>query len=971
MKNFYENTDILDVLKQHAKPKKSDAEKLIQIIKNDEALKCYFFEKNDYGDIPSSAWVKLLREAGEFEDLKGIKDKVSNSQWLKAKYLERVAAEVPEEVLSIINRVKPEDQSLQGFFIEAIGNMPNEWIKKGVPIVKGFIDKREYLIWYYVGESSAKLMEKLLSVNPDMAYEIAALLLDVWKPKSSKKKYIFENIKAKFTPYEYNDLIFKYYRKVWEKEPNRAAIQLVEIFNRYLNEVNKKKGFDASEHFYIEIENLDQPDRLERDYKAIIVEGICQAGKEILKKETERADEFLPYLKNLDKAIFTRIEMHLLRFVKGDKYSDRINEIIGDYGSFSKPGFKYEYNLLLREKIEVITEKIKEKYVGSIENVKVDDLKDFAEWFKRTRGRNYKPEDLEKYESGMRARKLFLVKDVEDFSMLYNKYKGLSGYSNDDLKPSPMIGEVQAIEGSEGSPKTREEMLEMSAVEVLGFVCNPENYKEPKDKGYRPHSVASALAYEFQMVVKAKPVEYVGAEINEVIELPEKFLSKYFYGLWDVLGERKVEGFPWKRFMTIAKAVVDKYGQKAEYRNVFYPMLNCIKEGFEKQNKIEYSEGILDAIHEIIKPLIELKEEKDESYEGDPVQIRCNSFMGEAMLICLSLGIICRRDFPEKIERDFREKIRGIFNKVLNNIRTSWTLCTFGSDFARIYYLDPEWVENNINEILSEELWSIVWNTYLVWGRPSRDLFRFLDARGIYDRAIGLIEKSENKVKDSREDPDNKLANHVVIAYFNGWLEEDQSQLLERFLEKASDKLRGHAARFFTTGFKSIKEEERHDEHTVCRLKTYWESRLKVISKKADEHLEEAMALSYWVVDSPFPAKETLRLVGRTLKITGGKFDRNRDVYNFINSICDFAKGNELQAVRYIRKVINNENVAIHFTFYEEKLTELINSIRKSSETSKELLKETAKLVDELGRLHIYKYRGIYGKLVEKTKTMK
>jgi hypothetical protein len=534
-----------------------------------------------------------------------------------------------------------------------------------------------------------------------------------------------------------------------------------------------------------------------------------------------------------------------------------------------------------------------------------------------------------------------------------------------------MVGEARDISQSEGSPKTKEEMLEMSVEEVIQFVSNPDNCREPDDGGYRPHSVASALAYEFQQVVKEKPLEYLDIKINEVIELPETFLSNYFYGMWDALGKRKVEGFPWDRFMTVAKVVVEKYGQKSEYSDVFHPMLNCIQVGFRDQNKIDYSECMLDAIYEIIKPLFDLKEEKDESYERDPVQTRCNSFTGEALLVSLSLGIICRRDFLQKFQRDFREKVREVFCKVLDNIRTSWTLCTFGSDFARIYWLDPEWVESNIEEILSEELWSIVWNTYLVWGRPSRELFRFLDGRGIYDRAIGLIEKSANKVKDSREDPDKKLANHIVIAYFNGWLEEDQSQILERFLEKASDKLRGHAARFFTTGFKSLQEEEGRDEQAVCRLRTYWQSRLENISRHPKEHLEEAMALACWVIDAPFPSKETLKLASKTLEITKGKLDRDRDVYNFVNSLCDLAEGNELQAVRCIRKVINNESAAMHFSFYEEKLTGLLSAILKTGKTTKKLLQESAELTDELGRLHIYKYRDVHAKLVEKRKRMK
>jgi hypothetical protein len=43
----------------------------------------------------------------------------------------------------------------------------------------------------------------------------------------------------------------------------------------------------------------------------------------------------------------------------------------------------------------------------------------------------------------------------------------------------------------------------------------------------------------------------------------------------------------------------------------------------------------------------------------------------------------------------------------------------------------------------------------------------------------------------------------------------------------------------------------------------------------------------------------------------------------------------------------------------------------KSRKASRRLLQETSKLLDELGRLYIYKYRDIYGKLVEKSKRMK
>jgi hypothetical protein len=916
---------------------------------------------------PTAGWVKLLEEYGEFEELANVREKIGKVQWLKAKYLAESAKEKPEEVISVINSIRPKDEQIQGMFLEALVNVPNKYVEKADWIFWKYFKERKFNIWYFVGESAAKLIVKISKINPDKAFGMAEELLEIWVPED-KKEGSFNVPVARFEDYQYGEFLNKNLRELWEKYPIKATKVLIEIVSDYFEKFVSGEDRDYKSYLFYLVRDFEGDEPLGRHHLNTLVRTICEIGKYAIGLNKRTADDFFEELRSREEGIWKRIEFYVLRFVKDKNYAGRVNELIRDKKNFDNEYIRSDYEYLLRDKFQWITTENRELFEKWIREIKVDDEEDYRKRFETYQGRKCEAKDIEAYENGLRAKRIYYVREA--FHELYKEFKERSRWSDEDIRPW-RAGEVREGSWSEGSPKTKEEMLKMSVKDVFEFVRNPENYKEPKDGGYRPHSVASALASEFQQVVKEKPVEYINAEINEVIDIQENFLSRYFNGIWNAIREKKVEGFEWGKFITVTRAVVEKYRQKNKYRNIFYPMINCIQVGFGETNKIEYSECILDAIYEIIKTLVELKEEKEESLEGDPVQIRCNSFTGEAFMICLSLGIVCRRDFPEKFERDFREKVREIFFNVLNNIRTSWTLCTFGSDFARIYWLDPEWVENNINEILSEEFWNIVWNTYLVWGRPSRELFRFLDNNGIYERAIGHIGTSETEGKDSREDPDKNLANHIVIAYFNGWLEEDQSQILERFLERAPDKLRAHAARFFTTGFKSMKEQEERDERTVCRLRTYWESRLEVISQKPKEHLEEAMELAEWIVDSPFSAKETLKLVGRTLKITGGKFDRNRDVYRFINSVCYFAKGNELQAVRYIRKVINNESTAMHFTFYKEKLTELINAIQKSRTASKTLLRETAKLVDELGRLHIYEYRDTYGKLVEKTKTMK
>ncbi len=961
---FFKSADRIDRLKRVEQPTRDDLKGLLGLINMDQALACYFYEENDFGGAPGAGWVGLLREAGEFGGLDriGEGEDVSSVDWLKARYLERVAGEVPEEVFTIISAVEPENGSIKRFLIEAITNMPDEWAERGYPIIKGWMGAKKPSEWHWAGEASAKLMLRLLDVNLDVAFKIAGLLLEVWyEPEGENSSYSLTKIKGRFEERNCSELVVKYYGELWKRHPYRAAMLLVELFTKYLKELSEGNDGDASDLLY-GIENLDEPRRYETSYEAMIIQGICRAGREMIRKEEDKVDEFLDSLRSQQQSVFHRIEMYLLRFMTETKYDVRINEIIGDREYFERSAFEDEYNLLLKEKADVLSEEVKDRYVDWINGLKVDDLDRFGERFLKLRKREYTEEELEQYESGMKAKRLYSVREV--FPELYEQHKQKSGWTDADLMPLPMVGEAIDISGSEGSPKTKEEMLEMSIEDVLEFVSNPENYKEPEDGEHRWHSVASGLAYTLQEVIGEKTIDYVCAEPDDIVKLGGDFVARYFNGIWDGLREKKLERFPWDKFLALGKRVVDEYRDDSERSRIFQPLTGCIQRSFgEGRNILKYGEDDIDSVYEIISSLLELKEEKDESYTDSPMQIQCNSFTGEAVMICLSLGIICKRDYTEKYARDFRDKVRRVFDKVLDDIRTSWTVCTFGSSLARIYWLDPEWVEDRIEDFLSDDLWDIVWKTYLIWGRPSEKVFALLAEKGMYEKAIGRI--GIGAKKEGRKDVDKELAKHVVIAYFNGWLEPDEHRIMEQFLEKASDGLRAHATRFFTTGFKDLKDDEQADDKTVERLRTYWESRSKVIEEMPKEHLQEAMAFAYWAVNSPFDAEETLGLVSRALEITGGKLDRNRDGYNFINSVCELAEGYEVQAIGCIRKVIGNESVALDFDLYEEKLTALLTRI-VTQDVSREVVQASMSLINDLGRLHVYKYREMLKPLQEK-----
>jgi len=121
-----------------------------------------------------------------------------------------------------------------------------------------------------------------------------------------------------------------------------------------------------------------------------------------------------------------------------------------------------------------------------------------------------------------------------------------------------------------------------------------------------------------------------------------------------------------------------------------------------------------------------------------------------------------------------------------------WILRFAGFEFARIYWTDSERVEQNLEKIFSKDLWDETWGTYVSWRSPSPKRFELLVWEGQYLKAMEKI-GCENKFKFGKA-PDEGLVEHLMIGYFNGWMEYD-SEELRRFFKKAPAELRGKAAR--------------------------------------------------------------------------------------------------------------------------------------------------------------------------------
>ena len=969
-RHFYEGFEEIEQLVEKANAsneKPSDKEVMAVVMRLGRAkYRIHLFDK-----LKNPHWIEPLKNAGFFKDPPETKEGEAYETWLEGRYLKKVASKVPDKVLEVISEIQSRNPFVKSTCIECLLEMPEDVAIKGIKVIENMLPRgvpEGNLGWSWVGKKAAELMVKFAAKNEGESFKISWIILDAWVPQETKR---FRDISGKFTDHDYRELVLKYFSKLWEVNTEKSIWVMVKILNRCLEELDKRDEYDVSRLFYAgqALRNLDSIEIRHAGVGAILVKGICEAGQLLAKNTPEKLSKLLDVFEKFNRAIFLRIEMYLLRFVGAEIEKERINRIIVDSNYIGDPCYEYEYKLLLRDKFDEVSEETRKAFIEWIKKEKITEerKKEVEEWCQK----NGKPlPDFEKWENQRKGEELYLVRDK--FSDLYEGYKNKSGLSDGALAPRRMVSEAHFVSPEEGSQYSSEKMGKDNVEIVVNYLLEPKNY-EGKDKVSGWGSAKDALAASFKTDVKKRPMEYLNVDLKKLERLDPEFLGKLFYGVSEAVRDGSFKKDGWGRLIDLACEIVGTKKKEKEWRNCFLAILWVLRDGFgEESNRIEFNKTIIRKFWFVLKDLVSYNYDEKLESEKDPVHQRCRSVQGGAFEQVVLLGNACKKDFVTVFDNFLRKEMGEVYKFVAKEVKRSEVNCTFGLEFPRIYWLDNEWVESKLDEIFPDEMWEAVWGTYTSWGRPSQVGFELLVRKGKYEHAVELL-GTPNRYEFGKN-PEEGLVEHLMIGYFNEWV-EFEDELLKKFFEKASAKLRGNAARFLTTGFKSVNEEGGEEKKKIAeRMKKYWEKRLEVIGENPKENFEEAVEFTGWVEESLLEAKETLGLLEKTLDLSGGKFGQMRDVREFIGRICELGNGNELIALRCLKKATADENMREPWARYEERLKEFLEQIGElpnDYENVEDILNEVVEVADLYGRLQPDKFREIWEKLNKRLRESK
>ena len=192
--------------------------------------------------------------------------------------------------------------------------------------------------------------------------------------------------------------------------------------------------------------------------------------------------------------------------------------------------------------------------------------------------------------------------------------------------------------------------------------------------------------------------------------------------------------------------------------------------------------------------------------------------------------------------------------------RSHEALAILGLRIPLIYWIDKEWLKENTDQIFclpgiaesppSTHGWA-AWNTFLMWTKPHREFLSLFKDQFAY-----AVEESTsvNLNEESRDQPMNRLGEHLMILYARGDLQLD-NDLLIRFLDDTKPEIRRS-----TIGFvgRILQQDADVSEKVITRFKKLWEVYWKGNGKKDASQNPDSWLFGSWFSSGRFPASWSL-----------------------------------------------------------------------------------------------------------------
>ncbi len=791
----------------------------------------YFF-----ANLRSPDWLEPLRAAGRFKSpVHAVREDrgISFVPWPESGYLIRMASEKPELVRDIIlESDETDNERVHQDFVEAAARMTPSAAAAIAKFEAAWIRKQAYLYLLYPEKVGELISHLAKNEQIEAAINISRELLMIVPPPAASTEENDEVFSPRFEPmgkcrqWEYQQVLSTNMPDLVRAAPERTLRllgDLLEAALRIRSHGQKDRTEDYSWIWMPDVESNRFDDFMEGLVAAVRTAAIWASNSN---EVGHRAEDLLWSRK---WRIFRRLAAHVVRnspTVPIEKVEGLLTQSV-EFEDF--PGRSPEFDKLLAERFAELSDSARAKILGFIEMG--PDLSGFK-MRKESEGKPATEEEMAELAGYWRLKWLHKIRTSLDqsWSDRYSALVTQFGIPQEEESSGVMHSWVGPT-----SPKSSEELLQMSGDEVIAFL----NTWHTTGEWNAPS--AEGLGRSLSAMVTSDPQKL--AVIADLLN-----------GLEPTYVRSAIDGF----------AAALKSGRSFDYAPVIALSEWAIQQGNETKplhssmdNDPDWNwtrKSIGWFLNEALKadgttslPVSQraVVWAMLESLAQDPVPAEQEKpysrgmFVGGASLnvtrgVALD-GMLqyARWLFKQgAIDSDERKldsipELKRALEHYITDDRSVATSEVLGRGFPTLSWLDKAWASTLAAAIFGQKdpaLGDIAFVNYLIFCPPYDDLLPVL--MPYYRRAVDLIGKDD---RDDVDEVDRHLVQHLVSLYWRGKVSiHTEDFLIKDFFEKAPAKLRSYAIEFIG---RSLHGAEPVKSEVLKRLTELWEWRWAILKQ--------------------------------------------------------------------------------------------------------------------------------------------
>lgn len=774
------------------------------------------------------------------------------------------------------------------------------------------------------------------------------------------------DVRARLSTWDYRRILTEYFPAVVTAAGLHAFALLCDRLDEAIHIARgESKGGSQEDASFIWRSAIEHDPR--GDFRGIenaLVSAIRDATEQLLASDPGMIKGIVRTLEEHRWPIFQRLALYVL-----SRHPTAAPELVARYLAdrelFDNARVQHEYALLARSGFAQLSDDEKEAILSWA--AEAPDVESLAARFEQGTGAAPTAEETERLVEQWQLRRLEFFRSglPEEWQTRYDELIQQVG-------PPPDPAQVWRSEGvwvGPTSPVSAKNLLAMSPEEMLQFL-----------KTWRPsgdlfdHSL-EGLGGTLTEAVASEP-ERIATDAERFREVPPALGQALLRGLEEAL--KRGREFRWAEVLTFCQWIVEQPRSSLDvdtghrgfnWGDVRKNTADLILAGVEADVGAPPLEAraqlwsILEALAEDPEPTPGY-EAKYGGTNMTPAELSLNTTRARAIHAVIRYAVWVRRQSDEATREtasppEIPPEVRDVLDRHLDPGHDPSTAvrAVYGWSFPVLLWLDPAWAAGSISRIFpadgeSDHLWDAAWDAYVAFNRLFPTVFVALRAE--YDRAIGHLDVEPRGLRPARQDPDERLADHLMTLFWHGRLGfGEPDRLLERFYQHAPAAVRSHALDFLGRSLDELPEES--SEEVLPHLRDLLEWR---IAAAGDETVpgsvsKELEAFGSWFISGKFDDTWAIARLEEVLKLSGAI----EPDWQVVERLAALSPELPAAAVECLGLMIDGDRQGWHIGMWKEGIRSILSAAIQS--TDRAAREASRALINRLGARGFLEFRDL------------